>query len=208
MFGVPTPFSTVETAGGGERIWGDYRLLSILPYLAFQPLFRQFCQRSGIYLRCKDAVWKPLMAVYNLLLSFFSFAVFILICHCLDSSIPTATIWDVGHFEKPATNSGSALDDRILDVFAPFVGRAPSLYNMLAYFFYLSKYVEYFDTYFLILCDRPVSWLQLYHHVGAPIDMALLYWSKSDAIWVSNSCFIYFPSSGKMISIVATGFGM
>jgi len=50
--------------------------------------------------------------------------------------------------------------------------------------FYMSKYVEFLDTYFLILCGRPVSWLQFLHHCGAPLNFGLLYLTKSEGMWI------------------------
>merc|ERR1712032_641505 len=55
---------------------------------------------------------------------------------------------------------------------------------MVTYLFYVSKYVEFLDTYFLILCDRNVSWLQFIHHVGAVLDMGMLYHGRNDAVWI------------------------
>ena len=47
-------------------------------------------------------------------------------------------------------------------LFTPFasdVSAAPG-YQILVYFFFLSKYVEYLDTIFLIVSGKPVSFLQ------------------------------------------------
>ena len=51
-------------------------------------------------------------------------------------------------------------------------------YEMIVFLFYISKYVEFADTFFLILQKKPVSWLQWIHHVGAPLNVGLLYYTK------------------------------
>jgi len=50
-------------------------------------------------------------------------------------------------------------------------------------FFYLSKFVEYLDTFWLYLMNKPVSWLQWYHHLGAPHLMWNGYYAKSEGVW-------------------------
>ena len=39
--------------------------------------------------------------------------------------------------------------------------------------FYYSKYIEYLDTAWLVLKGKPVSFLQTFHHFGAPWDVYL-----------------------------------
>merc|ERR1719326_715018 len=53
-------------------------------------------------------------------------------------------------------------------------------FHTVVYAFYISKYVEFLDTIFLILKCQPVSWLQYYHHFGAPLAMGALYFSELD----------------------------
>lgn len=104
---------------------------------------------------------------------------FLTTLYCVRNLIPGPTIWDVGHFDD--SGGGNQLYQPYV---APYVGHSRNLYDLSQWLFYLSKYVEFFDTYFLILCDRPVSWLQWYHHIGAPVCTGLNYWSKVDAAWV------------------------
>ena len=58
------------------------------------------------------------------------------------------------------------------------------IYSQVTYYFYISKYVEFLDTYFLILCDRPVIWLQYLHHIGAPLDMGVIYHYQIEGAWI------------------------
>jgi hypothetical protein len=54
--------------------------------------------------------------------------------------------------------------------------------NQLIYFFYLSKYYEYFDTFILYAKGREPSFLQKFHHVGATICWHLCWIHKVDAV--------------------------
>jgi len=57
-------------------------------------------------------------------------------------------------------------------------------FQLAAKFFYYSKFVEYFDSWSLGLAGKPVSFLQSFHHFGAPIDMFVFYHAKNEAIWI------------------------
>jgi hypothetical protein len=46
--------------------------------------------------------------------------------------------------------------------------------------FVWSKYVEFFDTLFLVMDGRTVSWLHYLHHIGAAVDMAGLMVTKAE----------------------------
>lgn len=172
------PISTPLTPGGGERIWQDYRLLLLIPYVLLQRPARWVFKTLQLYERNKE-LCKLVMGGYNVSMSFFSFVMFLTTVHCVRNLIPGPTLWDVGHFD--GSGGGHQLYQPYM---APYVGQSKTLYDLAQWLFYLSKYVEFLDTYFLILCDRPVSWLQWYHHVGAPVIMALNYWSKCDAAWI------------------------
>merc|ERR1711963_109458 len=58
------------------------------------------------------------------------------------------------------------------------------IYSDVVYVFYISKYVEFLDTYFLILCGRPVIWLQYLHHIGAPLACGLPYHWNVVGAWI------------------------
>lgn len=50
--------------------------------------------------------------------------------------------------------------------------------------FYYSKYVEYMDSVWIVLKGGKVSFLQEFHHAGAPWNMWLLYIYKNESVWV------------------------
>jgi len=88
-----------------------------------------------------------------------------------------------------------------------FSGDCDRLYNEEYFFvtakiFFLSKYVEYLDTYFLIIAGKSVSWLQYFHHIGAPIDAWLLFTFKNEGLWI----FVQFNSLIHSIMYLYYGF--
>jgi len=63
-------------------------------------------------------------------------------------------------------------------------------FDRICYYFFISKYVEYIDTYFLILRNKNISYLQYIHHLGAPITTGLLYYTRIN----STYCFVFVNS--------------
>lgn len=57
-------------------------------------------------------------------------------------------------------------------------------FDRIIYLFYISKYIEFLDTYFLILMKKEVSYLQWIHHIGAPINLYYLYYNKDDGSFI------------------------
>ena len=149
-----------------NNLWGlkyfvnDPLYLLIIPYIALQPICRIWAKDSGFYEKNKD-LCKRVMAGYNLIMTLFSFVCASVMIHCLMNL--KKGVFSVGHYE----------DEN--------VGKT---YDGVAYYFYLSKYVEFLDTFFLILCNRPVIWLQYLHHIGAPLDMGLAYHWKVEGAWI------------------------
>ena len=138
----------------------DPLYLLIIPYCLLQPIFRNWAKQSSFY-EANKAACKKVMTAYNLIMSVFSLVCAAIMIHCL-MNLKTG-VYSVGHF-----------DDKD-------VGK---IYNDVTYYFYISKYVEFLDTYFLILCGRPVIWLQYLHHIGAPLDMGLVYHWKVEGAWI------------------------
>ena len=63
--------------------------------------------------------------------------------------------------------------------------------------FYYSKYVEYLDTFFLLIKNKKISWLQSYHHFFAPLCFGLDYYTNNNIAFIPvllNS-FIHFDMS-------------
>ena len=59
-------------------------------------------------------------------------------------------------------------------------------FDTIIYYFYLSKYYEFFDTFILYLNGKTPILLQKYHHIGAVIVWHLCYVYKTDAIWIPS----------------------
>ena len=132
----------------------------IIPYCLLQPVFRTWAKESLFYEKNKE-MCKKVMAGYNLVMTLFSFICAASMIHCLMNF--KGGVFSVGHSNDE------------------HVGQ---IYNDVVYYFYVSKYVEFLDTYFLILCNRPVIWLQYLHHIGAPLNMGLIYHWKIEGAWI------------------------
>jgi len=132
----------------------------VIPYCLFQPLFGGWAKHSSFY-EANKQMCKKMMTFYNLFMSVFSLVCATIMIYCLWNL--KNGVYAVGHF-----------DDAL-------VGQ---IYSNVVYIFYISKYVEFLDTYFLLLCGRPVIWLQYLHHIGAPIDMGLVYHWKVEGAWI------------------------
>jgi hypothetical protein len=59
-------------------------------------------------------------------------------------------------------------------------------FNNVIYWFYLSKYYEFFDTFLLYLNGKSPIFLQKYHHIGAVICWHLHYVYKVDCVWIPS----------------------
>ena len=59
-------------------------------------------------------------------------------------------------------------------------------FDTIIYWFYLSKYYEFFDTFLLYLNDKSPIFLQKYHHIGAVICWHLMYLYKVESIWIAT----------------------
>mmetsp|Transcript_4546 Transcript_4546/g.11090 ORF Transcript_4546/g.11090 Transcript_4546/m.11090 type:complete len:2751 (-) Transcript_4546:1570-9822(-) len=169
--GGPTPYAAagigdicaflhttfVTNAISFSQHFKDPLLFLIFPYMIGQPLFRAYVQKTNVYEKNKQAC-KWIMCVYNLILAVFSFWSCVHMVYVMATELPHG-VYGVGHYTS-------------------------SMYGWISYFFYLSKYVEFLDTYFLILCNRPVIWLQYLHHIGAPIDLAVWHNNQVEGTWI------------------------
>jgi hypothetical protein len=59
-------------------------------------------------------------------------------------------------------------------------------FDQLIYWFYLSKYYEFCDTFLLYLNGKTPIFLQKYHHIGAVICWHVTYYNKTDGIWLAT----------------------
>jgi hypothetical protein len=57
-------------------------------------------------------------------------------------------------------------------------------FEKIMYYFYLSKYYEFMDTFILYLKGKKPLFLQKFHHIGAVICWHLCYVYKVDSIWI------------------------
>ena len=149
-----------------KTIWGmgyfknDPLYLLIFGYCFLQPVFRMWTKYSNFYENHKEFC-KKMMAGYNLIMTIFSFLCAVTMIHCLLNL--EKGIYSTGHFEDK---------------------RVGQTYSTVTYYFYVSKYIEFLDTYFLILSNRPVTWLQYLHHIGAPLDMGVVYHYQNEGAWI------------------------
>ena len=59
-------------------------------------------------------------------------------------------------------------------------------FDKVIFWFYLSKYYEFFDTFLLYLNGKSPIFLQKFHHIGAVICWHLPYMYKVDCIWIPS----------------------
>jgi hypothetical protein len=59
-------------------------------------------------------------------------------------------------------------------------------FDKIIYYFYLSKYYEFIDTFLLYLSGKTPIFLQKYHHIGAVVCWHLSYIYKVDSIWIGT----------------------
>ena len=59
-------------------------------------------------------------------------------------------------------------------------------FDKIIYYFYLSKYYEFFDTFLLYLNGKSPIFLQKYHHIGAVLCWHLTYVYKMDCVWMPS----------------------
>ena len=142
-----------------------FEILLIIPYLIYQNYFRKFVLKYNIYDN-NQIYFNMFIFVYNICMSLFSLYIFTKMYIFIYN---IDNIFNIGYFD-------------IIN------------YDYTIKLFYYSKYIEFLDTYFLILKNKKVSWLQYYHHIGAPINMALGYYGKTDVIWlwVILNSFVHF----------------
>lgn len=109
-------------------------LLGVVVYIVMKPLLKSFFSVRSRYEDYKP-VWKLLMTLYNVAMCVYSLLTFVFGCHALSHGAGLFTMDPAETF-----HTGS--------------------YAFIAKIFWLSKYVEYLDTIFLIVAGKDVSFLQ------------------------------------------------
>jgi hypothetical protein len=127
-------------------------------YVISQRLLASYFPRSAY--ENNKRVWKTIMAVYNFIMSAYSFVTFVY-------------LFDVVRNTQLFANEC-----------APSLLFRNETFRIGVHLFYLSKYVEFADTYFLVIAGREVSWLQYFHHFGAPIDMWFLSYYQNEVLLI------------------------
>jgi hypothetical protein len=61
-------------------------------------------------------------------------------------------------------------------------------FDRIIFWFYMSKYYEFFDTFLLYLNGKTPIFLQKYHHIGAVLSWHLFYVYKVDGVWFGTLC--------------------
>lgn len=59
-------------------------------------------------------------------------------------------------------------------------------FDRIIFWFYISKYYEFFDTFLLYLNGKTPIFLQKYHHIGAVLSWHLKYFYKVDGAWLTT----------------------
>ena len=59
-------------------------------------------------------------------------------------------------------------------------------FDTIIYWFYISKYYEFADTFLLYLNGKTPLFLQKYHHIGAVLSWYLMYSHRVDMVWMAT----------------------
>lgn len=182
----PVPREFLLTTMGSDFSWTTFMVEEMIPmmreyyviqltlfYMISQPILKWVFKDGRFYTEYKGT-WKKIMAAYNFVMSGYSLVTFIL-------SLSVVAFYGVWSYSWDT----DAPQDTC---YAPLM--TDKLFLNLVWWFYISKYIEYADTWFLIIAQKPVSTLQYFHHVGAAIDMFVLWKFQNEGVWI----FIIFNS--------------
>nr|WNT94200.1 elongase [Schizochytrium sp.] len=139
------------------KLYDDFYVLVPI-YAVMVPILQKVYQGASSE---SSKGWKPIILAYNVIMSVFSACCAIGMAYILFVKFN-------GQIKGPDCSA---------------FARDP-LYDWIVYFFYMSKYVEFADTFFLIIKGKPVSWLHYFHHIGAAIDMGVLWKSGAEPTWI------------------------
>lgn len=163
LSGLMTP-KLIDTVVNSEILY------MTVGYLLLKPLL----QRSPLVVTTKGA-YRNGMIGYNTTMSIFSFVCFV--------NMLAAFGWDYGLLQPLRDLTG----DQVVSL---YTGQCPSpvfssrLFVYTAWAFYYSKYIEYMDTAWLVMKGKPVSFLQTFHHFGAPWDVWMGLQFQNEGLWI------------------------
>lgn len=147
-------------------LWDDLYLL-IPVYQALVAVLTRYGWWSAArtkdraYVARSDWFWRPVMISYNAAMAVFS------LC-CAAAMGFVVFVRYEGRWKSPDCSLISQ----------------DAMFQQVVYAFYISKYVEFADTLFLIVKGKQVSWLHWFHHSGAALNVGLLYHCKMEAAFL------------------------
>jgi len=139
-------------------------------YLFLKPLLKM----TGM-IDTKKGAYRNSMILYNVLMALYSAVAF-----CMTA---VALGWDRGYAQWVRDLTGDQVVTLYQDA-CPSPLFSSKLFMWAAWSFYYSKYVEYLDTAWLVLKGKPVSFLQTFHHFGAPWDVYLGIVLQNEGLWI------------------------
>jgi len=145
-------------------------LIGTFGYLLLKPLLK-----DSPLVDTKKGAYKTSMIIYNVIMAVFSLACFV--------ATTTALGWDYGYGAPLLALTGDKPVALYTDT-CPSPLFSSKLFMFAMKGFYYSKYVEYLDTVWLVLKGKPVSFLQTFHHFGAPWDIYLGLVFQNEALWI------------------------
>lgn len=137
------------------QIWKDASSCEVL-YLSIAFVVVKFLLRP-LPLKGQTAL-KKLFTLYNLLMSIYSLGSFLAMAYALSITGIKSNDCDTA-FKN-------------------------DIFYITAKIFYFSKYLEYIDSFYLPLMGKHLTFLQFFHHLGAPIDMWLFLHYRNEPIWI------------------------
>ena len=144
-------------------------------YLFLKPLLR-----ASPFVDERKGAYKKTMIIYNAIMAIFSAACFV--------ATTVALGWDRGYGAGLLAWSGDTPLPALYTNTCPSKLFDSYLFTTAAWAFYYSKYVEYLDTAWLVLKGKKVSFLQSFHHFGAPWDVYLGIVFKNEGEHAPPSC--------------------
>lgn len=155
---VEIPSLDISVDMGKVHLWDDLYLLVPVYAMGVHGLTRIYSTKTGSRIKSSHPLWRKLILLYNIAMTLFSFV--------SSASMLYFVVTQPLYTENCFDASKNAL------------------FTNVVYMFYVSKYAEFADTVFLIVKGKQVSWLHYLHHMGAAVNMGLLYHSRFEGTWI------------------------